>query len=431
MRPRAELWGVALLLCTVCGAQAVGAPLQCMERFKFRDFVIGAWWGPDPSEANYKVYTEGGFNVLMTYRNRAASYLAGDMKYGPDYQLPDREMELARKLGIHVLLDTYMLNDTPWGGVALDPPETNGSHHPARLAELKWLQKRYGADPMLVGYLLGDNCGLHDYMADNARYLLETAPGLFPWMSTNPDPNAQADVPMPLLTTQNYPFLYQVNDPEPAKRKAFCDRLEVDRVHANTHGMALWPFVNTEGQVSPSQIRFQVDATLAYGAQGLWYFHYYANIFDAKTESPAPLYEPVKERNEYIQRVVGPSVVGCRCAGVFHSAGDETPSGALTPGPGQLVEAMSPGLMVGTLVPEADFAAGPGGARYLMIVDRRTVRPGEDEPGWRRASLTLDAAITGATVLGAKSTKNVNLVSGHRVFVDLRAGDGVLVELAR
>ena len=135
-------------------------PLACMERFRVKDFVLGAWWGPDPSEANYRAYQDAGFNVLMTYRNRA------NPDHGPDYRVPDREFELAEKLKLWVMLDTYMKNETPWGGIAPDPPSEHPTLHPARLAQLKWLLDRYGKSPALCGILLGDNCGLHDYMVE-------------------------------------------------------------------------------------------------------------------------------------------------------------------------------------------------------------------------------------------------------------------------
>lgn len=176
-------WPVEALVTAVPGLGSSGGaaePLACMQRFKLHDFVISAWWGPDPSERNYRMYQDASFNVLLTYRNRA------NPKYGPDYQLPDTELMLAQKVGLWVILDTYMRNDTPWGGADLDPPAEDHSHHPARPAELAWLQRQYGHHPRLVGYLLGDNCGLHGYMADNAKTLLATAPELFPWMSTNP-----------------------------------------------------------------------------------------------------------------------------------------------------------------------------------------------------------------------------------------------------
>jgi hypothetical protein len=411
-----------LLLLAGIATTASAKPLACMARFKVKDFVLSAWWGPDPSEANYRAYRDAGFNVLMTYRNRA------NAKYGPDYQNPDREFALAEKLKLWVMLDTYMKNETPWGGIAPDPPSEHPTHHPARLAQLKWLLDRHGKSPVLAGILLGDNCGLHDYMAQNAEYMLEHRPDLFPWMSTNPSIEAQAKEPMPLLTTQNYPFLYQVNEPEPIKRKAYCDRLEIDRQCASKLDMALWPFLNCSGSVSPSQLRFQEYACVAYGAQGIWYFHYNDNVWDPKTEQPGPLYETAKECNRYVASI-GPRLIGRRCLGAFHSPDAEAANGALTPGEGQLVEEMSEGLMVGLLAPEARLAEANPRPDCAVIVDKRTVKPGETEPQPRPAYVQFSGAVKRVVVRGQAWTQAKPKVPDHRLELTLKAGEGVLVEL--
>ena len=79
--------------------------------FKFKDFVIGAWWGPGPTDAEVKLYREAGFNVVM-----AGRYMQLD-----DYGHADkgiRELDLAQKYGLGVMFDTYTKNDKPWGGKA-------------------------------------------------------------------------------------------------------------------------------------------------------------------------------------------------------------------------------------------------------------------------------------------------------------------------
>jgi len=412
---------LALLPLALADAADAG-PLACMQRFRMQDFVLGAWWGPDPSEPNYRAYRDAGFNVLMTYRNRA------NAEYGPDYQNPDLEFELAEKLKLWVMLDTYMKNDTPWGGIAPDPPSEHPTHHPARLAQLKWLLDRYGSSPVIAGILLGDNCGLHDYMAANARYLLDERPDLFPWMSTNPSVDAQGAEPMPLLTTQNYPFLYQVNEPEAVKRKAYCDRLEIDRQSAEKLNMALWPFLNCSGSVSPSQLRFQQYACVAYGAQGLWYFHYNDNVWDPAGEGPGPLYATAQECNRYTARV-GPQVIGRRCVGVVHFPDGETPLNALAPGEGQLVTAMTDSLMVGLLTPEEQLRAANARPDGAMIVDKRTVPLGQPEPAARLVSVEFSEGVRAVTVCGEPQPRNVRLGPDHRLTLRLRAGEGVLVGL--
>ena len=315
MRAASPLLLVTLIAGLLC-APACAKPLKCMERFNVKDLVIGAWWGPDPSISNYRAYKDAGFNVVMTYRNRA------NPTYGEDYQNPDIEFKLAQRLGLWVMLDTYMKNETPWGGVAPDPPSDHPNHHSARAAQLEWLLDRYDKSPMLAGILLGDNCGLHTYMAENARSMAKTHPHLWPWLSTNPNVDAQGKEPMPLLTTQNYPFLYEIGQPEPVKREHFCNRLDFDRNKANELGIALWPFNNCTAAVSPSQIRFQVYAMAAYGSQAIWYFHYNDGTWDPDEEKPGLLYEASKEANWHL-RSVSDSIIGHRSPGAYHTPGPD------------------------------------------------------------------------------------------------------------
>ena len=75
--------------------------------FAFRDFVIAAWSPPAATDAEYRVYREAGFNLVMS----------------PRYALPGKSLDLAQKHGLKVMIDTYTPNAQPWGGTA-------GPHRP-------------------------------------------------------------------------------------------------------------------------------------------------------------------------------------------------------------------------------------------------------------------------------------------------------------
>ena len=436
-------WSVLVLSVVMVGLLATSGetkPLKCMQQFKFQDFVIGTWWGPDANEEAYKLYKEAGFNVLMQASRG---------------QLPDKELDLAQKVGLKVLIDTFTTNDKPWGGV--QPPDVDPHApglHVARLGEMKWLQGQYGEHPALVGYLLNDNCGLHDYTVACAKYLLQTGSGLFPWMSTNPDPAGQAKIraAMPILTTQNYPFLYQVNAPEPAKRAAFCNRLELDRVDVNRYDMCMWPFINTAGGVSPSQLRFQLFTSIAYGAQGIPYFTWHESI---GSNRPGPLYYVAQAANNYVLSVVGPRVLGHRCIGVYHTRGPEMANSALEPGPGQVIEEMRSRLLAGVLIPEEQFISGENKPDYVMLVDKRTVtcRPlarhseieavdsvpqliqemKEQEPAERVVRIKFGPTVKRVEVLGPEQSPlrvSLSQLGRNRVrYLHLKAGQGVLLKI--
>lgn len=174
-------------------------------------------------------------------------------------------------------LKTYMKNETPWGGIEPDPPPDEALHHQARPAQLRWLLDRYGKSPVLAGVLLGDDCMVEDHMIESAEYMLEAAPGVFPWYATNLDTDRQAGAPLPMLSTQNYVFLIRAL--EPVKRQAYCAQLERDSKTAGRLNMARWPWV--------------------------------VCVPEAK-------YAVARECNRYVAGI-GSRLIGRRCMGVFHS----------------------------------------------------------------------------------------------------------------
>jgi len=384
-----------------------------MKRFKVKDFVIGAWCPPAPNEANYRAYIDAGFNLVMTYRN---------------YRNPDKEFEVAEKLGLWMLIDTYMSNETPWGGIEPDPPPDEPMHHRARPAELRWLLDRYGKSPVLAGFLMGDDIGLPDHILENAEILLKDAPGLFPWYATNMDIERQIHAPIPMLSTQNYAYVIRKGEPEPVKRQAYCDRLGRDRRITNRFNMVLWPWVICMPEASPSEVRFQVYACVAYGAQGLWYYYFEDNVWDTRNQKPGPKHAVVSECNRYITGV-GPLLIGRRCVGVFHSPGNEQPGHALTPGKDQFVRSMSDGLMAGLLVPEDKIGLPDAQPDYVMVVDKRAVKVGQPEPGERDVVVEFEPGVAGVSVVAADMT--VTSMKGNRAVLRLRSGGGVLIAVDR
>ena len=394
-------------------AQAAPRPLERMKRFKVKDFVIGAWCPPSPSEANYRAYIDAGFNLVMTYRN---------------YRNPDREFEIAGELGLWVLIDSYMKNETPWGGIQPDPPPDEPLHHRARPAQLRWLLDRYGKSPVLAGILLGDDIGLEDHILENAEILLKEAPGIFPWYATNMDIGRHTNAPIPMLSTQNYAYMIRKGEPEPVKRQAYCDRLERDRQTTNRFNMVLWPWVICLPEASPSEVRFQVNACAAYGAQGLWYYYFADNVWDAADRKPGSKYGVVRECNRYLAGI-GSLLIGRRCMGVFHSSGDEQPSGALTPGEGRFIRSMSDELMAGLLLPEDELNLPGAAPDCVMIVDKRTVKVGDPEPGEREVFVQFAPEITSVSVFTPGTT--ITRTRGRRVSLRLKAGGGLLLKVHR
>jgi len=415
------LFGVGLIGMLLCAAALTASeaadkdtamtskPLERMNRFKMKEFLIGSWcFHGSYDEAYCRAYREAGFNTMVD-----APTVLDD----------------ARKTGLKVIISTIVHPVFDKSGKIVPGKFTLGPY--ARLADLKWFQEEYGKHPALIGYLLNDNCQLHDYTIECAKWMAQNAPGLYPYMSHNPDPAGQAKVVewMPILSSQNYPYGYHNEWPEAQKRREFCDRLEADRAHANENDMVLWPIFAALGKpnLGASQIRFQAFSSIGYGAQALFYFAYSSNRPVWKKTGTA--FQATKYCNDYIARVVGPRVLGHRCIGVYHTPLDgDVPKGALTPGQGKLIEQMDDALLAGVLVRESEFKAKKQTPVYIVVVDKRTASEGEKDPEARAAHLTFGSSVRGVEILGAGEHRS-GKVDGRAVSLNLKGGDGVLLKI--
>ena len=377
-------------------------------RFAFRDFVIAAWSPPADNDAEYRVYREAGFNIVM----------------GPRHRLPDGALALAQKHGLKVMVDTYAPNDKPWGGTA-GPYTPHPSHHPATLPELKWLHQRYGRHPALAGYLLGDDIGVvPPELVQTTRFLRDHAPHLFPWVCQNSHSvGSLAACGNPIGNLQIYPTLYDVDVPVWLQTYRVCRQLDACRQDYRRHGMLMWPMFNVHGVAGDSLVRFQVYASLAYGAQGLWYYTYRGSLqkgcnyktVEAVRAALEPTWQVAAEANRRVT-AWGPTLMGRTAVGLF--ATGQPPVSAHRPGPGLLIEQMSDDLLVGIL-------AKPGAPPVAMVVDRRV----HEKPGAvpeREVTVRFSWAATGVRVLGAADTPTRR---GSTVRLTLGGGDGRLLAL--
>ena len=409
--------------------------------FKFKGFMIGAWWGPDATEAEMKLYKEAGFNVVM----------AGRYMQLEDYGHADKavkELDLAHKHGLGVMFDTYTKNDKPWGGKA-GQTDGHATHHAASLIELQWLHKRLGKHPALIGFMIGDDkSALNPRLVDCTHWLRKTAPHLMPWICQNtPNPQSLAEHGNPIFNPQIYPTLYGWTSPADAQAHSYVASFAMMRRSCRDYDLLFWPMINVAGWQNPhgklhlpsdSLTRFPIYAAVAYGCQGLWYFTYNGGAVQAKgphaTEAAArkaltPLYPIVKRANLRLA-AWGPRLLGRECAGLFATAWRDDawpfdpPTGAptaeqlTTAAPGKLVEAMSNQLLIGILTKE-------GQPPFAMIVDCRVSKQWDDlKP--REVTVTFHKTVEGLAILEGKEPKQV---AGRTLKLTLPAGGGQLVEL--
>ncbi|MBM3495137.1 MAG: hypothetical protein FJX72_12580 [Armatimonadetes bacterium] len=440
---------LGVLLATIALASLAvppDGPVRDRWRFKFNRFLIGAWWGPDATDAEMKSYREAGFNVVM-----AGRYMQMDSYGNPAHAV--RELDLAAKHGMGVMFDTYTKNDRPWGGKA-DPYEPHPNHHPATLTELKWLYERIGRHRALVGFMIGDDQGSVVARSKACTdFLFERRPHLMPWLCGWIDPTNLSANNNPIANPQIYPTLYEWALPAEDLAQRYCAAYASYSRRCRENGVVFWPMFNVQGSFekqdrdmdgcipTDSLLRLPAYAALAYGAEGIWYFCYNAGSLqhlgphdtDEKARKARTALWPVAQRINRRIASWGPLVMGRTCAGVFGTAfrpksmwpfPEEAPAYGVAedlaePGDGKLIEAMDGDLLVGMLTK-------PGKRALAMVVDCRAAKTLGTLPE-REVTIRFAPCVARVGVIeGGKAT----LSPGPAVRLKLEAGGGQLVELA-
>jgi len=409
-----------------------------MDRFDIDRYVIGCWSMPPrntvPDAAYWRTMRDNGFNAVVgadyapVSKTNDLQPVIGFVRGYPDPKSPD--FDLLHSLGIRLMLCAVF----------------------DRAPQVATRHNRIGRHPAVMGYWLCDNCGLHDITADAAWWLKQYAPKMVPWVSTNPMPIPQARVSMPVISSQNYPYLFGANGNDEHLRKDFVRTCNSDRSAANRYGLAVWMIPATDG--SASQYRFQQHASAAYGAQGIWLFGYHGYTRMA-------LKRAVRATNHYIVNIAGPWLLGRRSAEVLHT-GPDIPPQHDTPGPGKLITAMDDHLMAGLLVPDEQFQAGIIAPDCIYVVDKRTKKfdereelkrfclaPGAEEkplpararelikkmyaaePKPRAARITLSAGVRSAAALLPDGTrKRYDLTASRTIQLPpMEPGSGLLLRI--
>ena len=431
--------GIAIVLLTVSIAGAEdppsSKPLECMKNYKMKEFPVVAWTfhnypGTDYTEQYAKDVAAANFNAVLE-----TGYM----------------MEAYQKAGVSVILnilvDDKLTERDVWG--------TKRTHPIEKGLDLTEAHAKYGKNPALVGYHAGSMYGSHPLpsrTAQRVKAVEDLKSGLFPWVSHCWDVDGHDKAGISIMTIQCFGrikhdgFGYDNKGWAHDKRNAYCAHLEDGRVICNKVNMAFWPMFpaatiskghgdapagNLHGH---SEIRFQVLAPIAYGAQGVVYFGY--STTREVWQPGGASYEAAKDVNELVTKVIGPRVLGHRSIGVYCSRPDaperlriKPPKGALTPGEGQLIEKMDGGAMAGVLVAEMDFKSGANTPAYVMLIDARTAPlDQEKELKERTLNITFGPQVQAVEILGAKGEPAVTKAA-REVSVKLRGGDGRLLRI--
>lgn len=402
--------------------------------FRYKGFVIGAWWGPSENEAELKFYKEAGFNVVMIGR-----YMQLD-NYS-DIEKCLKELDLAKKYGLWVMFDTYTKNDHPWGGKAWKEPYDHPLHHPASLEELIWLYEKVGRHPALLGFMIGDDQGEVSPRSDACTNFLlrQPKPHLMPWLCGWISPKNLAEHNNPIANPQIYPTLYEWN--------LSADMLAIRYISAyanwtkecRRYGVMFWPMFNvapppgTDYLPSDSLTRFPAYLALVFASDGIWYFCYNGGSLQRykeggyKTEEEVknaltPLYWVAKKVNNRIS-LWGDKVIGRDCSAVFTTAFTSNPEmekieGLRKPGKGEFIEEMDENLIAGVLTKKGENP-------LVMVVDCRVSKNWGDIP-LRDATIRFSPKVKKVVILEGGKRQTVN---GNEVKIKLEAGGGQMLEV--
>ncbi|MBN9693762.1 MAG: hypothetical protein J0M24_26265 [Verrucomicrobia bacterium] len=284
-------------------------------RFQQDRFVIGSWVEP-PLDARaddrYREMAAAGFNTVI----------AGFS----ELNFPRFE-DILRRHDLRALISAPSSNPTNWP-----------------------------TSPVIWGYSLKDEPGAAEFpqLAARVAAVREAQPGKLAFINLFPDyASAQQlgtatyeehvsrflrEVNVDVLCMDHYPIFH----PDRDGRDGYCRNLAVLRQQALTAGIPFWNFFNTmpygpHTDPTESQLRWQVFASLCYGAKGVLYFCYYTPRGDefpkggaiiARDDQPTRHYEQAQRLNAKLMKL-GPTLMKLTSTGVYRIQPTDSPAEVL------------------------------------------------------------------------------------------------------
>ncbi len=402
--------------------------------FRYKGFIIGAWWSPGATDAELKLYKEAGFNTVVwsTY-----------MKDTNDVIRALEILDYAKKYNLFVMFDTLTKNDTPWGNIPPSEPYENPTHHRATLEELKFIYQAISNHPALLGFLLGDDQGEVTPRAKACTDFLfnQPKPHLMPWLCGWIPPKNLAKNNNPISNPQIYPPLQKWHlSAESLAIEYICEYAKWKN-GCKKYRLIFWPMFYVAGLPetkhkyfpSDSLIRFPAYLSIIFGAKGIWYFHYGGGSIQQNLSEPlleeeikskylTPVYEVVKEVNNRIAKW-GNKIVQRECSRIFSTAFcDHSRIKKLKifdkPGIGKLINAMSDTLIAGVLKQKDN-------PTLVMLIDCRVSKDWYDLPP-RESTIYFSTKVKKIKIL---YEDNFEEISNNGVKLFLKAGEGILMEV--
>ncbi|MCE5278822.1 MAG: hypothetical protein ABFD92_10855 [Planctomycetaceae bacterium] len=406
-------------------------PLECMKKYNFKEFVVGAWCfhnylGTDYTEQYAKNMEAANFSVVLETA----------------YMVPFYEKTKVKVL-VSTMVDDKLHERDVWGEKRTHPVEVG--------LDIPYVQEKYGKSPAVVGYHVGSKYGKHPLPAKLAAKVKEVEDlkaGMMPYVAFIWDVPAHVKAGITIMSDECFGrikhdgFGYDNKGWAHEKRAGYCKHLEFGRKVSNEANFAFWPMIPAVGVSKgrgeeeqgnahgASEIRFQALAPVAYGAQGVMWFG--VSTARKSWQPDGTSYKAAAEVNAMLKNAIGPRVLGHRSIGVY-ATNQETPvkgkapAGSLPCGEGKLIEKMDEAALAGVLVKEADFKSGANTPHYVMLVNCQTdVLTDEAKLAPRDLKVTFGPMVQGVEIIepDGKITKGARQVS-----VNLRPGDGRLLKL--
>jgi len=219
-------------------------------RFVQDRFAIGYWVGPQTSEgfeARYRELADANFTLVL----------------GSPGITPAAQLALCERLGLRAIVDTRSgqdLADGPacWGYALRDEPSAADFSGLARRVEAIRRERpgRFGYINLFPNYASPAQLGTATYEQHVAQFLSVVKPDV--------------------LSMDHYPLMR----PDADSRDKYCANLDTMRRHSQRAGIPFWNFFysmpfNDRLDPTEAQIRWQIFASIAYGAKGVLYFCYW------------------------------------------------------------------------------------------------------------------------------------------------------------
>jgi hypothetical protein len=299
----------------------------------------------------------------------------------------------------------YFLADEPGPGAFPELRKTVDALRQARPGKLAYIN-------LLPNYAPAWALGTSNYVEHLARFLREVHPDV--------------------LSMDHYPMF----SPEADGREGYCQNLEAMRQESIAGGVPFWNFFNTmpygpHTDPTEAQLRWQINASLAYGAKGVMYFCYWTPPGAEFPKGGAILrrdgtrtrhYDEARRINGRLKQL-GPTLMQLTNTGVYRVRPKDDPAIALKGSP---IRSLTPGdYLVGAFRhadgrravllqnyhfaysawPTVEFDAAPEAVVEVSPLTGKAAPVVDDSPDMPGLQLSLDAGDARLFLLPAVASK--------------------------